>query len=79
MWMINCQYQPHNRIKYNRIEIAYFSIIKFALMDSMVIHVHHVDNALVMQLVIRCLETVLVVSVSLVGKDCDVTKVNVVQ
>ena len=48
-------------------------------MDSMAIHVHHVDNALMMQPVIRCRVPVLVVSVNLVGKDCVVTKVNVVQ
>ena len=43
------------------------------------IHAHHVDNALMMQPVTRRQAPVLVDSVNLVGKDRDVTKVNVVQ
>ena len=68
-----------NIISKSVLRIAYFSIIKFALMDSMVIHAHHVDNALMMQPVTRRRAPVLVVSVNLVGKDRDVTKVNVLR
>ena len=43
------------------------------------IHAHHVDNVLMMQPVIRRPAPVLVVSVNLVGKDRDATKVNDLQ